>query len=215
MEIDVIETEFIVLKKLPYKETSLIIHGLSPEFGRLDLMARGALKNSSGKFPVIDLFQELKVEFKNSKNSSLHTIYEAELIKEHSAIALDLDCFVGGMKISTLILKNSHPGIPAPLTYAALINAIRNLAGETPMGKRWSFEQSLAALKAVHLHENGLLPEHFSEAESLNKQQADFITKLLKNAIAGNVMPECTAGYWTKLDNWLSALYEYHNLNIN
>ncbi len=210
-----IKAELIVLKKMPYKETSLIIHGLSPEFGRLDLLAKGALKNSSGKFPAIDLFQELKVEFKNNQNGSLHTIYEAELVKEHSAIALDLDCFVGGMKLSMLILKNSHPGIPTPLTYAALVNAISNLAGETPAKKRWSFEQSLVALKAVHLHENGLLPENFSVAESINRQQSEFIAKLLKNAVAGGAMPKIGDEYWKKLDKWLSALYEYHNLIIN
>ena len=119
------------------------------------------------------------------------------------------------MKLSTLILKNSHPSIPAPLTYAALVNAIRNLAGETSTGKCWSFEQSTVALKAVHLHENGLLPELFSVAESINKQQAEFIAKLLKNAVTGNAMPKISDAYWKKLDKWLSALYEYHNLIIN
>ena len=205
----------MVLKKIKYKETSLIIHGLSPEFGRLDLLAKGALKNSSGKFPVIDMFQVLNVEFKNKEENSLHLIYEAELIKAHPNIASNLDCFVGGMKISTLILKNSYPGIPAPQTYAALLHAIGNLAAATEGAKVWSFEQSIAALKAVHLHENGLLPESFDMDSSLDKRQVKFIHKLLESATNGKALPKCDAGYWKKLDNWLSALYEFHNLKIN
>lgn len=211
-----IKTQLMVLKKLKYKETSLIVHGLSPEFGRLDLLAKGALKNSSGKFPAIDMFQVLNVEFKSSEDASLHVIYEAELLKAHPNIASNLDCFVSGMKISTLILRNSHPGIPAPQTYAALLHAIGNLAGESSGAKGWSFEQSIAALKAVHLHENGLLPESFDNMDkSLDKRQAQFISKLLKSAISGNALPKCDEGYWKKLDNWLSALYEFHNLKIN
>jgi recombinational DNA repair protein (RecF pathway) len=210
-----IKTELMVLKKLSYKETSLIIHGLSPEYGRLDLMAKGALKNSSGKFPAIDMFQVLKVEFKSNDKSSLHPIYEAELVMEHSSIAKNLESFVSGMKISTLILKNSHPGIPAPMTYATLINAIKKLAGDTAASKNWSFEQSIAAVKAVHLHENGMLPENFSMTDSLDKKQSKFIQELLKCAIKGTALPKCEEGYWKKLDNWLSALYEFHNLKIN
>lgn len=210
-----IKTELMVLKKLLYQENSLIIHGLSPDFGRLDLVAKGALKNHSGKFPAIDMFQQLKVEFKGNDNSSLHSIYEAELVSEHSRIAGNLDSFVYGMRIATLMLNNSHPAIPAPLTYATLCNVIRSLAEETPVAKRWSFEQCIVALKSVHLHENGMLPESFSMTAALDKRQSKFIEKLLKSAINGNPLPKCDADYWEKLDKWLSALYEFHNLKIN
>ena len=47
-----VTTNLIVLRKTPYMETSLIISGLSPDFGKLDLLAKGELKISSKKFEL-------------------------------------------------------------------------------------------------------------------------------------------------------------------
>ena len=58
-----ISTEMIVLTKQPYRETSLLLNGFSPDFGKTSLVAQGAMKLSNKSFPEADLFRELSVEF--------------------------------------------------------------------------------------------------------------------------------------------------------
>ena len=36
------KTTYIILRKIPFQDSSLIVSGLSPEFGRLDFLLRGA-----------------------------------------------------------------------------------------------------------------------------------------------------------------------------
>ncbi len=210
-----IKTKIIVLKKLPYRESSLIINGLSPDFGRLDLLAKGALKENKGKFPAIDLFQELKIEFNHNHNSTMQTIFAAELLAEYSSIAKDLNRFVCGMTLCKLVLFNSHPGVPAPLTYTALNNAARQLAAPGATDNSWTPLQTITVIKAVYLHENGLLPNHFSDTEQLDRQQREFMQALLDAALNSAPLPQSPPEYWEKLNNWFSELYKYHDLKID
>ncbi|UKI33313.1 MAG: recombination protein O N-terminal domain-containing protein [Lentisphaeria bacterium] len=59
----VVSTQLIVLSKQSYRESSLLLAGLSPDCGRLSLVANGAQKLSAKNFPAVDLFRELEVEF--------------------------------------------------------------------------------------------------------------------------------------------------------
>ena len=45
------KTFYIILRKIPYQESSLIVSGLSPDFGRLDFLLKGARGTGAKKFP--------------------------------------------------------------------------------------------------------------------------------------------------------------------
>ena len=45
------KTTYIILRKIPFQDSSLIVSGLSPEFGRLDFLLRGARGTGAKKFP--------------------------------------------------------------------------------------------------------------------------------------------------------------------
>lgn len=82
-----ISTQMIVLAKQPYKEAALLLSGLSPDYGRLNLVANGAQKLSEKKFPAADLFRELEVEFNEEGASDLFTAKQLELAAAFDALA--------------------------------------------------------------------------------------------------------------------------------
>ena len=79
------ETDCVILSKQPYQESALLVRAFSPDCGRLDLIAHGAQKVTETQFPVIDLFQMLSIEYKESEKSSLGTLSHAEIRQDFSA----------------------------------------------------------------------------------------------------------------------------------
>ena len=68
------KTTYIILRKIPFQDSSLIVSGLSPEFGRLDFLLRGARGTGAKKFPYAELFRELAIEFRPPKLHSPGTM---------------------------------------------------------------------------------------------------------------------------------------------
>lgn len=115
-----ISTQMIVLAKQPYKEAALLLSGLSPDYGRLNLVANGAQKLSEKKFPAADLFRELEVEFNEEGASDLFTAKQLELAAAFDALADNPKHFQLAGRIGSFLLKNAVPAVPQPLTYDAL-----------------------------------------------------------------------------------------------
>lgn len=198
-------SQLIVLAKSPYRESALLLNGISPDYGRLSLVLHGAQKSSDGKLPAADLYRELDVEFKEEEKSSLYTATTVEVIAAFDAIADDTKAFLMAGRISSFLLKNLAPGVPQPYTYDALRSILFRLSGGEGQGV-WTLEQCAVVLKTTFLYENGLLPE------AANGRQRDFLENLVAAGIDNSALPECAAGYWTKLNGWLNALLDYHQL---
>ena len=80
-------SQLVVLAKSPYRESALLLNGISPDYGRLSLVLHGALKSSDGKMPEADLYRELEAEFKEEENSTLYTATSIEVIAAFDGIA--------------------------------------------------------------------------------------------------------------------------------
>ena len=198
-------SQLVVLSKSPYRESALLLNGISPDYGRLSLVMHGALKSSDGKMPEADLYRELEVEFKEEDKSTLYTVTAAEVIAAFDGIADHTRSFLMAGKISSFLLKNLAPGVPQPYTYDALRSILARLAAGEGQGN-WTLEQCAVVIKTTFLYENGLLPEGTSA------RQQDFLENLVAAGIDNSELPECAAGYWTKLNGWLNALLDYHQL---
>ncbi len=202
----VVSTQLIVLSKQPYRESSLLLSGLSPDFGRLNLVANGAQKLSAKNFPAVDLFRELEVEFDDAGKSDLHTARRLELAAEFDAIAADPRHFRMAGRIGSFLLKNAVPNVPLPYTYDAFKSVLSQLC--TPSGTPgcWNMVQCSVVIKTAYLYENGLLPE------ASDPRQNDFLENLVAAGIENSALPACRPDYWKTLNEWLSSLLDFHHL---
>lgn len=66
----------IVLRTRPLTDTSLIVHWLTPEWGRIATVAKGARKPKSAFFGKLDLCFEAEFSFVRNARSELHTLRE-------------------------------------------------------------------------------------------------------------------------------------------
>ncbi len=201
-----VSTQIIVLSKQPYRESALLLAGLSPDFGKLSLVAHGAQKLSAKNFPAADLFRELDVEFDNTIAGDLFTAKQMELSFAFDNIAAVPLHFKMAGRIGSFLLKNAAPGVPLPYTYDTLKSVFTQLCITGEVDGKWTLEQCSVVIKTAYLYENGLLPE------ARNAEQNDFLENLVAAGIENTPLPECRPDYWKSLNNWLNSLLDYHGL---
>ncbi|MDD4182165.1 MAG: recombination protein O N-terminal domain-containing protein [Victivallaceae bacterium] len=203
-------SEILVLRKSPYGETSMIIAGITPELGRLDLIIKGGMGGGKTKFPAADIFRELQVEFSESSQSTLHNLRNAEILGScGEALAAVPDNFTLAIELAALILKWGKPQLPAPEVYCAALNVFNQLS-MIEVSDRFAEPKRIRCavmLKLVLLSENGLLPEYLDRDPDLNVEKHDLMDQILAAAQGLEDPPQNTARFWHKMNSWADALF--------
>lgn len=186
------ETDYIILRKTPFRESSLIVSGISPELGRLDFIMRGYSSGKSGKFSIAGSFRELHIEFKTKKEdlSGLLSAGKMELLTNYDSIAENIPGYLAACELSAMLLKNTAPMIPIPETYRAFSLFLRSIQnGKTP-------EPYVSLVYLMLLQEGGELPPQEGRA-------GEFLIRLLNRISNGEDIPEdIPESYWEKLAEW-------------
>ena len=81
----------LVLRVRPLTETSLIVHWVTSELGRIATVAKGARGPKSAFRGKLDLFYIADFSFSRSRKSELHALREVRLRETHRALREDLD----------------------------------------------------------------------------------------------------------------------------
>ncbi len=204
-------TDLIVLKKAPYRETSLLINGLSAEFGKLDFVARGGLKLSAKHFPVFDLFRIVQVAFMETGREELYNVQQAELINAFDHLALNPGYYRFIANVGSFILNNSAPLLPSPLVWEALRNILRNL---DLLGQKqpapWQVIECSVIIKTTFLFENGLLPMPTDD----NGKSYRIIDQVIAAGNEGHSLPGNPDSYWQNFGRWLNSQIKIHQLRL-
>jgi DNA repair protein RecO (recombination protein O) len=79
-------TSGLILRTRPLTETSLIVHWLTPDLGRVATVAKGARRPKSPFAGKLDLFYAAEFSFSRSRSSDLHNLREVKLQETHGAI---------------------------------------------------------------------------------------------------------------------------------
>ncbi|QSH42168.1 DNA repair protein RecO [Lentisphaerota bacterium ZTH] len=203
----------IILRKTPYGETSLIISGLSDNFGKLDLLIKGARKTGKKKFPAVDLFREIQVTFSEKGSSELRNATGAEVIRANDSLVNDISAFEFASHAGSFILKNTAADLPCPLTYESLRHILQNLA---LLGNKqpapWNVEECSVILKTTFLYENGMLPEELNSNQEKNQQTLQFLHSVIECGNEGTKLNSMPTAALHKISKWLNSLIKYQQL---
>lgn len=101
-----------VLHRKPYRDTSLLVEALTPDFGRIGLVARGARSRRSVLQALLQPFQPLLLSW--SGRGELHTLTSAEAAQR--ALGLGGDTLISGFYLNELVMRlvprdDPHPGL--------------------------------------------------------------------------------------------------------
>ena len=150
----------LVLRTRPLTETSLIVHWLTPNLGRLATVAKGARRPKSPFRGKLDLFYLADFSFARSRRSELHTLREVGLRKTHRALRQEMSALQQASYCAALVEQSTETETPLPAVFD-LFAGLLNRLGEEPARPETVFAFELKLLKEL-----GLQPD--SERSDLN-----------------------------------------------
>ena len=146
-------THGIILRTRPLTETSLIIHWLTPNLGRLATVAKGARRPKSPFAGKLDLFYTADFSFSRSRRSELHTLREASLRETHGPIRQDILKLQQAAYAAAFIELATETDTPIPEIFALANTFLDHLCAQPPR------PQDIFALELKLLRELGLEPD--------------------------------------------------------
>ena len=142
----------IILRTRPLTETSLIVNWLTPDFGRISTVAKGARRPKSAFLGKLDLFYEADFSFSRSRRSELHTLREVSLRETHAPLRHEIGYLQQGAYCTALIEQATETETPLPAVYELLRELLRHLPKQSPEA------QTIFAFELKLLDELGLTP---------------------------------------------------------
>lgn len=146
-------TTGLILRTRLLTETSLIIHWLTPDFGRIATVAKGARRNQSPFLGKLDLFYLADFTFSRSRRSDLHTLREISLRETHTALRQDLRRLRQAAYAASFVEQATETGTPLP----GIFDLTNGFLG--CLCRQQSAPQIVLAFELKLLHELGLKPD--------------------------------------------------------
>ncbi len=115
-------SEGVVLGRLDYGEADRILVVFTPNFGRLDLIAKGARKTQSRLGPQLDLFANVNLEL--SRGRDLDVVRSALPIRRFNRLRGDLDAFGHASYYAELVRSFTQPREEHPEIYDLLVSTL-------------------------------------------------------------------------------------------
>ena len=143
-------TSAILLRKIRLTETSLIVSWLTPEFGLIKTVAKGALRPKSRLTGVLDLFHSCEIQFQKARSGDLHSLREATLRESFPGIRSDYPRIALAAYAVELLEKAAEKETPIPELFDLLERALGYLNKETATRRAMlHFESELARLLGI------------------------------------------------------------------
>ena len=148
------KTRYMILRKTPFRDTSLVVAGISAEHGRLDFVLKGARAIGKKQFPTADVFREFFIEFRPSRRAeSMPTLVSMDLAASHDGIAQSMDCYLAACSFAVETLRRAQPMLEMPLTWQAFSVML------TRMERTLSPKIPLMLARLAVLREHGMLSD--------------------------------------------------------
>jgi DNA repair protein RecO (recombination protein O) len=142
----------VVLRTRPLTDTSLIVHWLTAEHGRIATVAKGARGPKSAFRGQLDLFYLADLSFVRSKRSELHTLREAKALETHAPLRRDMAYVQQASYCATLVEQTTEAETPLPKLFEEFCALLNELPKHPPQ------PQTVFAFEIKLLEELGLAP---------------------------------------------------------
>ena len=198
-----LETDYIVLRKQEYGDRSLIISGISPDYGRLDFILRGAVGGVNRSYPAVDLFRLLHIAFTQGDDSLGH-LKSVELIENFDSLAQNYPSYETAIWIATFSLLNVMPMLQQTLYANAVEVALRRLANRS----QFLPEAIMTGVCITFLYESGWLTHALQDSSS--REQCRVLLEMASGKEAPNLSGEC----WRQQLEWCKSMLLYNECRL-
>jgi DNA repair protein RecO (recombination protein O) len=110
----------LVLRTYPLTETSLIVHWLTEDAGRISTVAKGARRPNSPFRGKLDLYFLADFSFRRSRHSDLHLLKEVRLRETHPALRENIEYLAQAAYVVRLLEMCTESETPLPAYFQLL-----------------------------------------------------------------------------------------------
>ena len=192
----------LILRTYPLTETSLIVHWLTPNFGRIQTAAKGARRPKSPFLGKLDLFYEADFTFSRNRRSDLHTLREVCLRQTHPALRQEIRHLQQAAYCARLVEQVTETETPLPGVYELM----RCLLGHLP--KQSLQPQTIFAFELKLLNELGLKPD--LQKSKLTPGASQFVSAFLTSEWEALSRLKLSEAQVTELRQFLHGFLIFH-----
>jgi DNA repair protein RecO (recombination protein O) len=140
----------VVLRVRPLTETSLVVHWLTPDLGRLATVAKGARRPRSPFLGKLDLLVSADFSYLRSRRSDLHTLREVAVTGRHPRITSDLHALHVVSYAIGLVELVAESDTPIPEIHELFLDLLHYLESPPPTARAVvAFELKLLACQGL------------------------------------------------------------------
>ncbi len=188
-----LKTRYMILRKTPFRDTSLVVAGISADHGRLDFVLKGARAIGKKQFPTADVFREFLIEFRPSRRAeSMPTLVSMDLLASHDGIAQSMDCYLAACSFAAETLRRAQPMLEMPLSWQAFSVML------TRMERTLSPKIPLMLARLAVLREHGMLSDVMP--------YPDLLPPIFRCAVDDDApWPEIDETALNRIDGWIAT----------
>jgi len=112
-----ITTNAIVLKRIPYSDTSVICSVFTEEMGKVSILAKGAWKQKNALGPILEPINHIHLQFYNKNSRNIQVVKDVEFIQQFSDLRNNLGRMIVAFAIVEIIDKSTLEKNPYPILY--------------------------------------------------------------------------------------------------
>ncbi|PWU18720.1 MAG: DNA repair protein RecO [Verrucomicrobia bacterium] len=178
----------LILRTRPLTETSLIVHWLTPNLGRLATVAKGARRPKSPFRGKLDLFYLADFSFNRSRCSELHALREVSLRETYPLLRQELACLQQVCYCAALVEQATEIEATIPGVFDVMSGMLK-LVVQSPKSKIQS-PTSDAHSKAIGIFAFELkLVRELGLAPDLDKTRLSAGSRQIVKALTNNEWP--------------------------
>lgn len=193
----VVRTAAVVLRRIPFGETSWIVHALTETDGTLAMLARGARRPGSPLASGVEPLTLSEIVVSVRSGRELQNLTQASPIAPHPNLGRDLERHVTAQACAEAALRFLRESGPAPGVFTLLRDGLGSLeAGEDCAPALWRFLAGFAeelgwGLALDHCAQCG--SEEVSDSRSLSIEAGGFLCPDCERANHAHPLPVSTA----------------------
>ena len=192
----------VILRTRLLTETSLIVHWLTAEHGRIATVAKGAGRPSSPFRGKLELFYEAGFTFQRSRRSDLHTLREVMVTDAHPVLRTRLEHLQQAAYATRLIEAAAETETPVPALHGLLCEFLACL-GQDAASLPLVFALELQVLEA-----SGLSPD--LDATPLSPGSRELARTLTRRPLAESLRVIPSSAQGAELDRFLQNFLAWH-----
>lgn len=196
----------IILRTQPLTETSLIVQWLTPAFGRMSTVAKGARRPRSPYSGKLDLFYEADFLFSRSRRGELHTLREVSLRRTNAALRKDILKLRQAAYAAAFIVQATETETPLGTVFELYQNFLEAVAAHKPV------LQIIFAFELKMLRELGLEPDWGQIGLAAGTKKV--VEALLQRDFASGLGVKLAANQVSELRQFLHGFMIFHLGNL-